>query len=312
MKNIKNSNLVLKFCLLLMVIVNTKVFAQISHPFPTSNAMWSEFYQPPYFANPVPQIYAVFEEDTIINDYSYLKLFLLSDTMDVLNRRKYVGALRSNEESKVFFVPKILDEELLLYDFNVEIGDTIFSDPVSGHSCFTNPLVVVYIDSIEMVDHFRRRIYFEPYPDYPNYCTPWIEGIGSMRGLLFPSGYIPTNGIWGELVCFFEEDNLVYHNPLFDNCYPLPLSVPDQIVAPESILNIFPNPAINELVIESANREIERISVYDTYGEVKFLRSDIHSYKFKIDTISYEDGVYFLSVSFVDNTQHQMLFVVMN
>ncbi len=296
-------------CSCLCISLNSNIHCQIQHPFPTSNAMWSEYYQPPYHISPtpIPIINALFEEDTIINDLTYSKLYQLSDTVDVLNNRKYVGGIRCDTASKVYFLPDYVSDEFLIYDFDVEVGDSIYSKPVDYIGWFyPNPLVVTLIDTIEMLNQCRKRIHFQRYCD-----TPWIEGIGSLRGLLFKSGYIPSNGIWGELICFFDNGNLIYHNPEFETCYPLPLDdVPDPKDFGDTFLKLYPNPSVNETIIEITTGEIERIDILDITGRKVFLRTNINSNKITLNTAQFKEGLYYLRVEMTDKKQQHKTFVV--
>lgn len=305
--------LIIVSCSYLCIIDNTDILGQVSHPFPTSNAVWSELYWPPYSEIPIPLVHALFEDDTLINDNTYSKLYLLSDTEDVLNNREYKGAIRCDSEQMVFYVPKTWEDEILIYDFDVEIADTIWAEPVAGRGWFHpyNYLIVADIDSIAMQNHYRNRIEAIPEPGYPS-LTPWIEGIGSIRGLLFQSGGVPNDGRWGELVCFFDNGNLVYHNPEFENCYPLPLDdVPYPKDFGDTFLKLYPNPSVNEMIIECPTGEIERITVLDINGREVYLRKGIYSNRTMLYTKQFEEGLYYLRVIMTDKKHHNKTFIVM-
>src|SRR6056297_3664257 len=108
-------------------------------PFPDSNAIWSEVYRAPVSENYEKDyhVLALFNEDTVINSIEYHKLFRLYDT--VLNREKaeYLGGIREDSLNRVYYKGLNLYEdylymdtnqtgEVLLYDFSLEIGDTLY------------------------------------------------------------------------------------------------------------------------------------------------------------------------------------------
>ena len=87
--------------------------------------------------------------------------------------REYIGGIRSDTASRVYYYPTGVEQEILLYDFRVEIGDTIYSN------LWFNPtgyLVVSFIDSIEVSNHYRKRFHFEPYPEFPVSLTGVLLG----------------------------------------------------------------------------------------------------------------------------------------
>lgn len=289
---------------LLFPFCTSNTFGQSNIEFPTSNAIWSEVYQPPFNISTVPEpiIHALFDDDTLISDVLYSKLYLLSDTIEAHKNREYIGGLRNDTESRVYYFPTWSDEEMLLYDFEVEIGDTLYNNQWFNPSGF---IVVSFIDSIEVSTHFRKRIHFAPYPDeYPLSLTPWIEGIGSMRGLLFQSGDVPTNGTWGELVCFMHNNITVYHSSLYNSCYPLPLYVPEQINANRSSIDVFPNPADDNFTVRSvsSNMMILEAVVYDVNGRKVFERRKISTSQLTLSTAHFKEGIYYVGVTLDDNS----------
>ena len=279
--------------LILVVLYFPNSFGQSTKEFPLSNSIWSEKFQPPYYisATPVPIIHALFNEDTLIADKVFSKLYTLSDTVEVINNREYIGGIRCDSASRVFYFPSWGDQEYLIYNFEVEVGDTIFSNQ------WFNPegyLVVSVIDSILVADQYRRMIHFEPYPEFPYSLTPWIEGIGSMRGLLFQSGDIPTNGIWGELVCFIQNKEVVFHNQEFDNCYPLPLSFDDNNLSYENQIRIFPNPSDNKVNFEFLQPDYlhSTIKIYGSDGGL-IMETIVAESVVSIDVNGLARGIYF-------------------
>jgi hypothetical protein len=82
--------------------------------------------------------------------------------------------------------------------------------------------------------------------NYLNQYPVWIEGIGSLAGLLKP-GYTPTlqDWEWGELNCFYHNDTLVYQSYLaslfgcmFENSAPVldeAFVIPDTVTLTQQI-----------------------------------------------------------------------------
>lgn len=127
-------NLLFSFTLLTFI---TNAQTSVYHPFPDSNAVWnieSSFQCWTGIPATVYTYYSLtFGQDTIINSQVYHTLtvpFLLTDstgcssagvTLDV-----YKGAIRQDTSlKKVFIVPPFNSTEQLLYDFTMQVGDTV-------------------------------------------------------------------------------------------------------------------------------------------------------------------------------------------
>jgi hypothetical protein len=115
-----------------------------------------------------------------------------------------------------------------------------------------------------------------------------------MRGLLFITGDIPTNGIWGELVCFKHNNTTVYHNPQFTNCYPLPLGNTEFEYETNTSVKLYPNPSNTHLTIKiiSPSKEIELLTIYDINGRSVYERAGLTTTDITINTSSLNEGIY--------------------
>jgi len=248
--------------------------AQTYCPFPTHDAQWTEMY-----FNPFPDEYTVFHSfalkdgDTVINGKHYHKLYYSTDTS--FTEEKLCGAIRE-ENRKIYYysIDSIPLEytgiapatEVLLYDFNLKTGDTIYNyidqywiDP------YDYLLVVLKSDSILIGTEYRRRLTF-------GYCATsiipwaqWVEGVGSLRGLLFMTGEVPTNGLWNDLICFRQEGSLLYHFDYYDYCY---YKNPDGFVEETTHQNIkvIPNPAFSSARIELDKQDYTKMIMTDLFG----------------------------------------------
>src|SRR5258705_7649220 len=126
-----------KLLLLLATIFTLTANAQTSvyHPFPDSSAIWN-FHTTQWICNFGGTIHSYYSitisGDTLISSQVYHKLltpFVQSIIMG--NCTPYIysgykGAIRQDTaDRKVFFVPPSASNEQLLYDFNMQVGDTV-------------------------------------------------------------------------------------------------------------------------------------------------------------------------------------------
>ena len=261
------------FCISISAGAQTSVY----HPFPDSNALWNinvicyngscaEWFNYKYE-------YGV---DTIVGAYSYKQV-----TGNMINHsngpicfcptEEGGGYLRQDTSArKVFWVQQSnFANEFLLYDFNLNVGDTMTGIPAQWCT-----LIVSSIDSILIGSSYRKKINFNNDP-----CNRFsiIEGIGGTHGLTnnicFAMGYEAV------LICFSENDITVYNT----------LCAPNHAIACDSILSndnfsfveytftLSPNPATNQLTIQvargrispAAERQeaIKEIEIYDVLGQ---------------------------------------------
>ena len=201
----------LNLIVLFLCILN--VFAQKYVSFPTKNAQWKiyhSFYDESYMAFPQESFETIaIQGDTLISGKNYSKLY----DIDVENlgdiSLNYLGAIRE-ESKRIYYTGELCQwmdlEEILIYDFNLKVGD-LFEIPMIGNSR------VLSIDSVLVGDTYRKA--YNVSGDYI------IEGIGSAnKGLLTALIPIPTCFCTTirHLTCFSENNQSLYNNPRFKGC----------------------------------------------------------------------------------------------
>ncbi len=193
--------------------------------------------------------------DTMINELAYKKVFISEEEIPV--NWEYEGSIREEDE-KVWYVSHFNNEEILIYDFTLNVGDTMV---------FQNQPYMV-VDSIafhEIAGIERKHIYFS-YIDFSPYKELWIEGIGSNYGVL-SSGSGGSVGGWTWFLCMSENGELIYMNPDYNSCF----LISTEINETKSLdFNIFPNPTTGLLKIENLNNvTINSIRLVDSFGQTK-------------------------------------------
>jgi hypothetical protein len=235
--------------------------------------------------------------DTTISGQNYHKLtrpfythFSNSTTCSGGEAIGYRGAYREETlNKKVYFVQPSNSSEMLLYDFNLQVGDTI-------RGCIESPAVqkdtVISIDSVLVGSSYRKR-----WKINDEYNIYFIEGLGSTYGLIEPSpnGLI---GIFGNvsLLCFKENGQSLYPNASSHCELITSLNAIDQI---EDQINIFPNPSAGNVTLDFGKATIKEIQLSDILGNV-ILQRDVNAQSnFKIDEL--KSGIYILKITDADN-----------
>jgi hypothetical protein len=314
---------------ILLLLFSLNSFSQTYFPFPDSNTVWRETaVWGDIIANP-PQTHSPFayflDGDTLINSNLYSKLYLFQCplfyvftpfpgpipacvSIDTSNS-VYFGALREVNK-KVYFRPDTnttysfcqdlgvgpytssYNQDLLLFDFNVVVGDTVLYPHANN-----TEIVISSIDSILVQSQFRKRYNFDVIVGNFPACgmffgNNYVEGIGDPIYGLFTiwTNYF-ENGTF--LNCF--QDNSVYY-PDSTTCVSLPTVVQNNLI--NSSLSIYPNPSSSNLTIELINISTSfkaQVYINDITGREVY-SSSISSAINNIDVSSFKSGLYLLKI----------------
>ena len=283
--------------------------------FPDSGVIWSEIYYPPIFSgiDPNYERFALSGEDTIINSLTYKKLYIYFDTIFNKNNATYIGGIREDSQKRVYYkgdtvihdFKPMIDfhdfEEIVLFDFSVNIGDTIRE----GNFPEGAWIIVENIDTIQIGNTYRKRFHFNPMP-----WVKWIEGIGSLKGLLFTSGDLPTNGLNNDLICFKQNGEILYFNTEFSDCIPFITSIKIE-KHDNSEITLFPNPSnINSIKINFGELRISIIQIVDCNGRlIGIYNVEMHS-SYNLSTEKYQPGIYFYKATNENGIAYTGKFVV--
>ena len=197
------------------------------------------------------RLFRIQEEETF-NDIVYRTVYATSDTTG-MNWRK-VDLLREDSLGRVYTPDG--DGEQLLYDFSLEVNDTIRINSPYSFGC---PLYVQSIDTIELFNGEKRKKFNFGDPYGFNYS--WIEGIGASHGPLF-NLYCALD-ISTFTACFSNSEEMLF-SAFDDDCF-IETSVSN--VLPSDV-NVFPKPFSDELHITSSVTNIQSYKIFDLHGRL--------------------------------------------
>jgi hypothetical protein len=281
----------------------TQAQTTVYHSFPNDSAVWNVSYQDYWNYDCRNYSYSIIG-DTIINSTTYHKIweqgesFLMKDippqpiptcTNQILGTySRYSGAIRENiSQRKIYFLPPTYTVESLLYDFTLNVGDTI-----KGYFNTYAPIVIQSIDSILIGSQYRKRWNIPPMCGWGGPAPRIIEGIGSVFGLLeLPCG-IEKNS--RTLECFSQNNRTLYPNyDATTGCVIL-----TTVIEKEDIKNIsiFPNPSNGKFQLTLNNLKLNTFEITDVLGNI-ILRSEIKNETTEIDLSDRSTGIYFVRIS---------------
>ena len=226
-----------------------------------------------------------FQGDTTIGNYVYKKLILNSTAGFPVFPIPI--AAREDSSKKVYFYSN--SAESLYYDFSLNVGDTFaFGNPPSCN-------FQLYVDSVDTIillnGEPRRRLYLSNF-----WAETWIEGIGSLYGLLNVGVYFCSADVYPELNCFKETDTLKYQNLNYNSCY-----INTFIGSINRINNnwsVYPNP-FNDYSILDLNNSILKngtLKLFNLQGSLKRIVYNLNGDHIKIEKLNLETGAYFFEL----------------
>ena len=217
------------------------------------------------YIEPIKTLTTKFEGYTTIGENEYMDVYQ-KDT-STTNEYELIGYMREEDNGKVYFYDN--DKEYLLYDFGMEVGDSIKIYWQQCYECET----YIRLDSIteEEIGGAMRKCYHTSSNEFGFWGAPvvWVEGIGSLDGLFYPESMTAPGGYITTLLCYKEKGELVYMNEEFDDCIIGNTLSEEGVMTGTSISKVYPNPGENILNIRTALPE-GRIEVYDILGKVVY------------------------------------------
>jgi len=188
------------------------------------------------------------------------------------------GLIYENGIKQVFFKPETEDGFDLIYDFNIELYDTVYH----GEDTF----IVNGIDSVEICGIYHKRYKSDQYCYLPEQNV-LIEGIGFSNGLLGPN-QITCGESHYYLYCYTERQNTKC-----SDCNPV-VGNQDK----DMRLILYPNPASSTLRIEIDQQKSSEciIFIYDSFGRLVTAFNEINGAGVELDVSAFKPGIYFYSI----------------
>jgi hypothetical protein len=251
-------------------------FSQSYVPFPTQvGSQWREYYEWNYGATNQSlcekKIYTIVG-DTILDSMNYQvvqeKLNRSSSTFQNCSVLTPISAndsiyLRNDTANKKVWIRfDGNNPDTLLYDFDLKVGDTMYSLARYRNSSSSFDVVLDSIDTVTYGGIQRRRFNFKS-PWYPwGSIKHVIEGIGGTHSFLNP--FFEGYG-WGysDLVCFSTPSQKIYPDSL-TSCRII-TSLSNENLKVKQVV-IFPNPTQGQIPIQEIENA-ELIQLYNIHGQ---------------------------------------------
>ncbi len=199
----------------------------------------------------------------------------------------FAGYIREDTlQGKAWFYNEYQKQEYLAMDLNLSVGDTF---NIYDYGNTAHPYLVDSVYSLNNRKHVRLNVSI-------SICTSieqitFIEGVGTNAGLFFQGNYFDP--IPNYMLCQHKNGSQVASNLLYpDTCFLHVVHLPE-LKFSDNKLQVFPNPAHEELNIE-LNMVIgssTRLSVYNELGE-RIFSTAVSQKRLKIDIARLPSGIY--------------------
>ncbi|MCB0510849.1 MAG: T9SS type A sorting domain-containing protein [Bacteroidetes bacterium] len=269
-----------------------KASSQTYAPFVVDSVAWKERYsQQEDFGTSVSQNFNFILGDTIIDTFNYAKVY----TSKVLYESNYapIGFLREEHKKVYAILPQFMPIEFLLYDFSLNVGDSMLLCNNLGFPSFIST-TLLSIDSIEIEDGtYRKRFNY----DLPSQI---VEGIGNIGP--YNSGLFTTNGQMGvdsgnSLDCYFTPNKTIYRSTYYQlvdtlDCFTITgiRKEPTEKID----LKVYPNPSSTTFIFELADFEnTYNMEIQNIFGQV-MINERISAQISSIDVANWSEGFYYI------------------
>lgn len=228
--------------------------------------------------------------DSIINEQKYFKVYEKRDTLDtpwIFNK------VLLRQDSLKVYIKQESGAERLLYDFSLQVDDII----MQSNMFFNEQEWYVKEVTYAMMDGKMRKIIILD-SEFGWEKDVWIQGIGSMFGILTPGNLVYD--LETKMLCVHKNDQLIYSNSEFDGCYIRIVGIEDQIA--DNDINIYPNPVSDKLHINFENEPAKKaeIRIYSCQGRLIKTKAVGENSQIDIDFSQFKSGLYLMHYSNVN------------
>jgi hypothetical protein len=253
-------------------------------------------------------------DDTVsLNNQLYHRINRSSDTTISYSNSVIETFLVRTEGDSVLRYDAFNEEELLIYDFSLEVGDSIYVYPYSNSA---NDSVLVRCENVDIVSLMgvqRRRLEMKTLeqPTLFNLTIEyWYWGIGSDLGVLNPGRLavpLTLDEYMPELWCCHKSFVQVYQKPGESSCYNV-ASIEEY---EQSKVILYPNPISSgePLTVEIMNKQIDELKVFDIQGK-KVYETIFNATTQSTILKGFESGLYIILFYGDSNVLHREKLVV--
>ncbi len=246
--------------ILLFILIGWTSHAVAQATFPTENANWCY-----YSFDDKGQSYGIGcispMGSEVVGGLTYSKI--------VYSQHPYYNseeALYREQNGRFYVIPQDSINEILVYDFNLQVGDLFQTDWGWGITDSID-LIVQSVDTITTLDGVSRKKIELVGGVGGQYNGRWLEGIGFMDWVFIYPAYVGSLGGGYIFICHARTDTIVYPAWADSSDCGL-LSSVDGVFKEERNVKLYPNPANKHLQIDLQNMQAKKLEIIDVRGRI--------------------------------------------
>jgi hypothetical protein len=258
------------FIFLLFPMLSVK--GQQYRPFPTFFGSWNYQYY-----------------DDTHNPTGLFSSYILSGDTTILgtNYKKITGGALRESNKIIYFYPDTASQEYLLYNFNLNLGDTFFHS-FGWNWPNSDTVIVTDVGSVQTSIGDIRTLYFDN-------MAMWVDGIGSLTDLYNPIEAGALSGSFG-LECMMGDSG--FHYPLWTTYCIFPSSVSEHKKSPQKFVSIRPNPFSSQTTLQTDNLLNMATLTIDNYlGQTVKQIKNISGQSVTLHRNNLPSGLYFIRLT---------------
>jgi hypothetical protein len=282
----------MKKYLVLIILIMQFVLASGQSIVDTSK-LWSDLYSH-YSTFTQTTEFIKFSDDTIIEGVNYKKVEKSTDPNHSV--WEFHGYVRETSEKKVYYRLDASHPDKLLYDLNVQMGDSLLVYTLYNYPSAIFDSMMYHVtgkDSVLIGDTYRTQYHLSLiFPGFTQEVEQWVDSVGSLYGGMLHNETGKYGGDSYYLLCFFENSVLKYHEDTYNSCYVV-TSI-EQVEETPGIVSIQPNPIINTSKIRIQGKYSQSpvlIEFYDSSG--RRINKFMFTRELMISRKSFSPGLYF-------------------
>jgi hypothetical protein len=292
---------------------------------------------PPYYGQTLIEFTT---HDTVINAMTYKVVNALQDGNSYSCTFGYVR--EDTALKKVFFIDNVFNPEVVLYDFSMQVGNTMTINFVqSGNFFYTGVFTLDSITTVHIQAGNRRAFHLNNHAHPGSYTLTWVESMGNYYDAFYPySQYAQGNMMpwWnctifpheniGFMTCFDHMgkvyyDSCAYHEAFMSSCFNT-LDTCDYYdicggvneIPSFASMTIFPNPSYGKTTIsidvkragdfEIFLRDIsgKKIMKEVSLGKISEGQKDV-----EMDLTSFANGFYIVELKSAEGSVYRKLLI---
>lgn len=239
-----------------------------------------------------------FSNDTVIGEFNYKKVEKSTDENHTV--WEFHGYARETSDKKVYYRLDALHSEKLLYDLNVNPGDSLLVYTLYNYPLAIFDSMMYHVtgkDSVLIGETYRTQYHLSlNWPGYIQEVDQWVDSVGSLKSGMLHNTTGKVGGDGFDLLCFYENSVLTYDNPSLESCYVV--TGMENHAEPRCIVSLQPNPLVDISSIRIDGNGVSSsfiIKFYNTTGRL------ISTYGFteelQLRRQNYDPGLYFYIIT---------------